>query len=418
MIGLVDGNNFYVSCERVFDPSLEGRPVAVLSNNDGCVISRSNEFKALAIPMGTPYFQLRSRAASGELVLKSSNYELYGDISRRIIATLGEFAPEVEQYSIDEAFIHLDLPAGSDYLEYGRKLRRTLLSWIGIPCGVGFAPSRTLAKIANHLGKKQSSGVFVMPPDPLPVLETLPIGEVWGIGHRLAPKLVALGIRTARQLAETDPVWLRHKFSVTVARTAMELRGQPGGDHETPQDLSKSISWSRSFGRPVVELEELAEAVAHYTARAAEKLRRERQLAAGVNVYCQYYPEYTPVSRPGGFNSATIVFETPTASTAAMLGAIRPRLRGLFADGRRHKKAGVVFFGLESARNRQLELFPSTGGGENSGRLSEAVDAINRRFGPGTVFHLAEGIQRPWAMKREMLTPCYTTRWDQLPEVE
>ena len=197
MIGLVDGNNFYVSCERIFDPSLEGKPVAVLSNNDGCVISRSPECKALGIQMGTPGFQLKPRLAQYGLILRSSNYELYGDISRRVISVLGEFAPEVEQYSIDEAFIDWNPPAGTDCFEYGKRIRRTILKWIGIPCGVGFAPSRTLAKIANHIGKKRPEGVFVMPDDPRPVLETLPVGEVWGVGRRLAPKLSSLGIRSA-----------------------------------------------------------------------------------------------------------------------------------------------------------------------------------------------------------------------------
>ena len=275
MIGLVDGNNFYVSCERIFDPLLEGKPVAVLSNNDGCVISRSQECKALGIAMGTPFFQLRPLLAHSGLIVRSSNYELYGDISRRVIATLGEFAPEVEQYSIDEAFIRLTPPAGMELLEYGVRIRQTILKWIGIPCGIGFAPSRTLAKIANHIGKKLPSGVFVMPDDPRPVLETLPVGEVWGVGRRLAPKLAALGIRTAWQLAAADEALLRRKFNITLAKTARELRGEPLFEQDNPEELSKSISCSRSFGYPVVEFEELAEAVAHYTARAAEKLRRQ-----------------------------------------------------------------------------------------------------------------------------------------------
>ena len=181
MIGLVDGNNFYVSCERIFDPSLEGKAVAVLSNNDGCVISRSQECKDLGIPMGTPFFQLKPRLAQS-----------------------GEFAPEVEQYSIDEAFIHVNPPSGTDMFEYGTRIRRAVLKWVGIPCGIGFATSKTLAKIANHIGKKLPSGVFVMPDDPRPVLETLPVGEVWGVGRRLAPKLAALGLQTAWLLASAD----------------------------------------------------------------------------------------------------------------------------------------------------------------------------------------------------------------------
>ncbi len=418
MIGLVDGNNFYVSCERIFDPSLEGKPVAVLSNNDGCVISRSQECKALGIPMGAPGFQLKQSPAYSGLILKSSNYELYGDLSRRVIATLCEFTPEVEQYSIDEAFIHVNCSSGTDYFEYGKRIRETILKWIGIPCGIGFARSKTLAKIANHIGKKQASGVFVMPEDPRPVLEVLPVGEVWGVGRRLAPKLALLGIRTAWQLAVADECFLRTKFNVTLAKTALELRGCSLFEQENPEELSKSISCSRSFGRPVVVLEELSEAVAHYTARAAEKLRKEKQCATGVNVYFQYYPEYAPTALPGGFTGTTVSFDAPTSETAEMIRTIQPKLRGIFLPGRRYKKAGVVFFGLESGENRQMNLFADPDRMEKKERLSETVDSINRRFGRGSVFHLAEGIKRPWTMKREMLTPCYTTSWNQIPVVK
>ena len=184
MIGLVDGNNFFVSCERVVDPRLNGRPVAVLSNNDGCCVSRSNEFKALGIPMGTPYFQLKDRERTGELVFRSSNYELYGDMSRRVISILRDLAVDVEQYSIDEAFIHPPSTVTDDLAAYGKRVRARVLQWTGIPCGVGFAPTKTLAKIANHIGKKRPDGVFVMPDDPTPVLKDLPVGEVWASGGR------------------------------------------------------------------------------------------------------------------------------------------------------------------------------------------------------------------------------------------
>ena len=269
MIGLVDGNNFYVSCERVFDPSLEGKPVAVMSNNDGCCISRSYEFKALNIPMGTPFFQLKPLIPKHGLILKSSNYELYGDLSRRVIATLSTFTPDVEQYSIDEAFIHVALPAGSDYFEFGRKVRQTVLQWVGIPCGVGFAKSKTLAKIANHIGKKQPTGVFVMPDDPRSVLEKLPVSEVWGVGGRLTAKLEKLGLRTAWQLACADTGDIRRKFSVVLAKTVLELRGEPVIEHEDPDAPPQSITHSRTFGKPVIDFEDLVESVCTYTAKAA-----------------------------------------------------------------------------------------------------------------------------------------------------
>ena len=417
MIGLVDGNNFYVSCERIFDLSLEGRPVAVLSNNDGCIISRSAEFKALGIPMGTPYFQLKPVQAIHQLILKSSNYELYGDISRRVMVTLQEFTSEVEQYSIDEAFVHIELPCVRDYVALAEKIRRTVLNWVGIPCGVGFASSKTLAKISNHIAKTRPDGVFVMPDDASEILSELPVCEVWGVGSRTAQKLAKLGIFTAWQLATADLAFLQKKFNVCLARTALELRGQSLIAQEDPEQLSQSISCSRSFGHPVSEFSELEEAVAYYTARAAEKLRKEEQQAAGVNIYFQSYPESRPKLLSGGYAGTTVMFPEPTAHTSAMLKALHPKLHSLFCPGRRYKKAGVVFFGLEIATHRQLELFGQSPQCVKAKNLSVAVDQLNRTLGRGTVFNLAEGIARPWAMKREYLSPNYTTSWEQLPRV-
>ena len=418
MIGLVDGNNFYVSCERVFDPSLEGKPVAVMSNNDGCCISRSYEFKALNIPMGTPYFQLKPLIKKHGLILKSSNYELYGDLSRRVIATLSTFTPDVEQYSIDEAFIHVTLPIGSDYFEFGKKVRQRVLQWVGIPCGVGFAKSKTLAKIANHIGKKLPTGVFVMPDNPRSVLEKLPVSEVWGVGGRLTAKLEKMGLCTAWQLASADENDIKRKFSVVLAKTVLELRGQSVIEHEDPEALSKSITHSRSFGKPVIEFNDLVESICTYTAKAAEKLRKEHQKASGVNIYFQYYPEYEPLRLDGGYTSTTVSFETPTANTGRMLSAITPKLRGIFIPGRRYKKSGILFYGLESEENRQVDLFADTTSEEKDDRLSKALDKINAKYGRGTIFHLSEGIAKPWQMKREMLTPNYTTCWNQIPQVK
>lgn len=418
MIGLIDGNNFYCSCERIFNLSLTGRPLAVLSNNDGCVISRSSECKALNVPMGAPFHELKSLIQCGKLIVKSSNYELYGDISRRMIAVLQEFSPDVEQYSIDEAFIYTTLSQQADYSTLAGKIRQTILQWVGIPCGVGFAKSKTLAKIANHIGKKSPSGIFVMPDNPEPILSTLPVVEIWGVGGRLAPKLEAVGIRTAWQLATADEAFLRKKFNVVLARTARELRGEALIEENGLEELSQSISCSRSFGNPVTELSDLTEAVAHYIAKAAEKLRKEKQRAGGVNVYFQYFPEYHPVKLDGGFTSTTVTFASSTSSTAAMIKAVTPQLKGIFIPGRRYKKAGVLFFGLESAATQQLDLFAEHQRDEKDERLAEAMDKINRQFGKGAIFNLAEGIKKPWSMKREHLSPSFTTNWDQLPEVK
>ncbi len=417
MIGLVDGNNFFVSCERVFDPSLEGRPVAVLSNNDGCCVSRSNEFKALGIAMGTPYFQLKPYISRYGLILRSSNYELYGDMSRRLMNTLACFAPDVEQYSIDEAFIHPELPPGTDWTGLGVEIRKTILKWVGIPCGVGFARTRTLAKIANHLGKRLPGGVFAMPDDAGEVLSRIPVEEVWGVGRRIGPKLHRIGIRTAGDLAARDAADMGRSFGVQLQRTILELRGIKCIAGDAPDELSKSVSWSRSFGHPVTDFNDLAESIASYTASAAEKLRGEGQFASGAQVYFSMYPEYGDHPLEAGITSATVVFDMPLDDTGRMLAAISPKLRGMFVSGRRYKKSGVVFFGLESAESpRQMDMFD--GGMPEKSKLYKAVDAVNRRLGRGTVFSLSEGISRPWKMKREHLTPSYTTRWNELLTVK
>ena len=414
MIGLVDGNNFFVSCERVFNRRLVGRPVAVLSNNDGCCVSRSNEFKALGIPMGTPYFQLKGREASGELSFCSSNYELYGDISNRIVSILREEAVEVEQYSIDEAFIVPPTTAAADYLAYGRRLRAKLLRWVGIPCGVGFAPTKTLAKIANHIGKKRPDGVFLMPDDPTEILAGLPTNEVWGVGRRLPAKLRAERIITAQHLRDALDDTLRAIGGVTLLRTAMELRGIVCHDERDYDADPDSISCSRSFGKPVTTLEGLSESLAAYTAQAAAKLRRHGLFAAGCNIYAQIFES----GGGGEFLGRTVMFPAPTDATNEMLRAIREEVDALYVEGVRYRKTGIVFFGLEkSGVARQTDLFETTPTPEHS-RLYRAVDALNARYGKGKVFSAAEGIgPRSWQMKRAKLSKRPTTRWDELMTV-
>ena len=426
MIGLVDGNNFFVSCERVFNRRLVGRPVAVLSNNDGCCVSRSNEFKALGIPMGTPYYHLKAREKAGELDFCSSNYELYGDMSRRIISILREETVDVEQYSIDEAFItppsqealeergnRSPLPS-SPYLAYGRRLRSKILRWVGIPCGVGFAPTKTLAKIANHIGKKRPDGVFLIPDDQTEILASLPVQEVWGVGRRLAPQLRAERIFTAKDLRDAPDDVIRGIGGVMLLRTATELRGvscKNDRDYEAEPD---SVSCSRSFGEPVTTLDGISESLASFTAQAAAKLRRHGLLAAGCNVYAQIF-------RSGGGGECimrTVMFPAPTDATNAMLDAISPEVPALFLPGMRYRKTGIVFFGLEKPGTpRQTDLFETTPAAERS-RLYQAIDALNIRYGKGRVFSASEGIgHRSWHMRRSKISMRTTTRWDELMTV-
>ena len=405
MIGLVDGNNFFVSCERVFNRRLVGRPVAVLSNNDGCCVSRSNEFKALGIAMGTPSYQLKHREKSGELDFCSSNYELYGDMSRRIISILRDEALDVEQYSIDEAFIYPPRGNGIDLIEYGKRLRSKILRWVGIPCGVGFAPTKTLAKIANHIGKKQPGGVFLLPDDPTGILASLPANEVWGVGHRLTAKLRAEKIFTARDLRDAPDDVIRSVGGVTLLRTANELRGKPCNDD------TDYVSCSRSFGEPVTTLDGISESLASFTAQAATKLRRHGMLAAGCNIYAQIF-------RSGGGGDCivrTVMFPAPTDATNEMMNAIRPEIPALYLSRTRYRKTGVVFFGLEKVGSaRQMDLFAPPKISEAS-PLHTTIDAINARYGKGKVFSAAEGIgERSWKMKRAKLSKRASTRWDEL----
>ena len=414
MIGLVDGNNFFVSCERVFNRRLVGRPVAVLSNNDGCCVSRSNEFKSLGIPMGTPYFQLKSREAMGELSFCSSNYELYGDMSRRIISILREEAVDVEQYSIDEAFIYPPTTAAEDYPAYGRRLRAKILRWVGIPCGVGFAPTKTLAKIANHIGKKRADGVFLMPDDPTEILASLTVDEVWGVGRRLPLKLRAERILTAQHLRDAPDATIRAVGGVTLLRTAMELRGVPCCEDKDYDAAPDTVSCSRSFGTPATTLEALEESMASFAAQAAAKLRRHGLLAAGCNIYAQIFA----TGGGGDFVGRTVVFPVPTDATNEMLRAFRPEVAALYTPGLRYRKTGIVFFGLEKpGAPQQTDLFTPVQKTERS-RLYKVVDALNARYGKEKVFSAAEGIgERSWQMKRSKLSKRPTTRWEELMTV-
>ena len=423
MIGLVDVNNCFVSCERVFNRSLVGRPVAVLSNNDGCCVARSNEFKALGIAMGTPYFQLKHRERSGELVFCSSNYELYGDMSRRLISILRDEALDVEQYSIDEAFIVPPMKVTGNWeqgteawlLEYGRRLRAKILRWIGLPCGIGFAPTKTLAKIADHIAKKRPEGVSVLPEDPTEILAKLPAEEVWGVGRRLAVKLRAEQIFTAKDLRDAPDDVIRSVGGVVLLRTAQELRGVPSNEDRDYDADPDSVSCSRSFGEPVTTLEGLSQSLASFTGQAAEKLRRHGMLASGCNIYAQIFAQ----GGGGDFIGRTVMFPHPTDATNEMLKAISGEVGSLFLPGVRYRKTGVVFFGLEKVGTaRQLDLFSPVEPAKAS-PLYKAIDSLNRRYGKGKVFSAAEGLgERSWVMKRSKLSKRPTTRWDELLTVK
>jgi DNA polymerase V len=407
MIALCDCNNYYVSCERVFNPKLDGKPVVVLSNNDGCVVARSNEVKALGVQMGTPAFQLRDLIQQHDIQVFSSNYTLYGDLSRRVVATLEEFTPEVEVYSIDEAFLNL---AGLDAEGISWNIRQTVNQWTGIPVSIGIAATKTLAKIANSIAKRQS-GVFVLE-KPEPVLTDLPVTEVWGIGGRLALRLAAQGIQTALQLRDANLSLIRQELGVVGVRTVLELRGIACLPLELCPQPRKSCCVSRGFGRPVEKLQELKEAVASYTSRAAAKLRRDDLVAGGITVFITT-SRFQPAAAQYG-NSKTLVLPYPTNDTPTLVRAALQATEQLFLPGYTYKKAGVLLLELSPSEIAQQNLFVDEALMENHRQLMAVVDSLNRQFGAGTVRYAAEGLQQDWGMKAEMRSPRYTTQWDEL----
>lgn len=343
--------------------------------------------------------------------------------SARIAATLGTFTPDVEQYSIDEAFLHFDDGAGrraGGWEALGKAIRARVLQWTGVPCGIGFAPTRTLAKIANHIGKKLPGGVFVMPEDPKVVLAGLPVEEVWGVGRRLAERLRRGGVSTAWELARCGSEFFRRgHFAVTVARTAMELRGVPATEADpVERENPQSVNVSRMFGEPVTDVESLCEAVATHASAGAAKLRKTGMVASGANVFVQ---ECAPPGT-GGWNdsswwtpfiTARVAFDTQTAATGEILSVLRPAVEGLFVPGKRYRRAGVLFFGLEK-EGAAGDLFSGRPSDRPASKLSATVDAINSRLGRGTIFFAAAGTAQKWRMKRAMLSSRYTTRWDEL----
>jgi DNA polymerase V len=416
MLALADCNSFYASCERVFDPRLWDRPVVVLSNNDGCVVTRSAEAKALGIAVGVPYFQIRDLVKRHGIVVRSSNYTLYGDLSSRVMAVLGRFTLRMEVYSIDEAFLDLDGMPLDRLMDYGREIRRTVLRWTGIPVSVGIAPTKTLAKVANHLAKQApaAGGVWSMadPREQTAVLTRLDVQDIWGIGARLAMRLKRAGIATALDLREADPNRVRRVVGVVGERTALELRGLPCiGLEETPPP-AKSIVRSRSFGRPVERREELEEAVATHATRAAEKLRLHRRVASALSVF-------VATSRFRGTpyaNLATLPLDPPTDDTARLIHAALAALRPIFREGLAYQKAGVMLGELGPRAGLTVSLFDQYDRGRSE-RLMAVLDDVNHRLGPDTLRYAASGMERSWHMRREHASPHYTTRWDELPVV-
>ena len=418
-IALVDGNNFYVSCERVFNPKLEGVPVVVLSNNDGCAVARSNEVKALGVKMGTPWFQMRDLARKHGIVALSSNYALYADMSNRMMGVLGQFSPDQEIYSIDECFLGLEGFGHIDLAGYGQAIRRRVRQWVGIPVCVGIASTKTLAKLANHCAKKNLAGNEgvcdfgrMSATELSRLFSAIEVGEVWGVGPRLSEQLAGRGIATVESLRTADPKTLRREFSVVLERTVMELNGISCLALEEAAPNRQQIISSRSFGQYVHDLEPLKEAVASYIAIAAGKLRAQGSQAGMVQVYIRTNPHSR--NQPQYQRGLTIPLPEATDDTLRLTRAALWGLKRIYRPGFAYQKAGVAFLNLTDAGTPQGDLFSKA---RDNTRLMQAMDRINANWGKGALRSAAEGIGKGWRMKRERVSPGYTTSWLALPLV-
>lgn len=425
LFALVDCNNFYASCEKLFDPRLRDRPLVVLSNNDGCVVARSAEAKALGVPMGAPWFKLRGLAYTARIVACSSNYALYADMSNRVVEVLSAFSPNMEVYSIDESFLELSGMAhlAGGLAEYGACIRQRVADWLGLAVCVGIAPTKTLSKLANHCAKKALAGppgvcdfTAMSPVELTKLFSAIDVSEVWGVGRKIAEGLETMGIRTVQQLREANPETIRARFSVVLERTVQELRGVSCLRLEELAPAKQQIMSSRSFGSLVYDVSELEEAVASYVAKAAEKLRAQASLAGAVQVYIRtnvFKPEVPQYQR-----ALTLPLPEPTADTRVLVTVALRSLRRIYRAGYGYHKAGITLLDITPATHRQGSLFAVRGAQDpRADKLMATLDGLNQRYGRGTVKLAAEGVEKAWQMRRDHVSPRYTTDWAELPSV-
>ncbi|EAT59381.1 Y-family DNA polymerase [Chlorobium ferrooxidans] len=425
MFALIDCNNFYVSCERLFNPGLRGRPVVVLSNNDGCFISRSEEAKAIGLGMGEPAFKCRELLQQHRVALYSANFPLYGDLSARVMRTLADFAPDIEIYSIDECFLDLSGFGRFDLDRYARQIRQTVEKHTGIPVSIGIGATKTLAKAASRMAKKNASlgGVSLLRTDAgiRDALSGMAVEHIWGIGRRYGALLHRHRIHTALDFAAAPAPWVRRNLHITGARVQEELNGRSCLPLELVRPPKQSICTSRSFGTPVIAKEELQHAVVHFASKCAFKLRREESRASLVTVFACTSPFAPKEKRYWG--TETLSLPAPSNDTLLLLKAATLALERLYRRGYEYKKAGVILSGIGSVSEPQqttLSLFDTDPLPEKQGRaasLMEALDALNFRYGPGTL-RLASDCSSGWKQRQEKLSPAYTTRWSDIIEVK
>jgi DNA polymerase V len=415
VFALVDCNNFYASCERVFNPKMNNRPVVVLSNNDGCVIARSQEAKDLGIKMGAPAFMMEKELERNNVAVFSSNYALYGDISNRVIKVLTDFSPNVEMYSIDECFLDLANFNYTNLEEYANKIRQTVYQYTGIPVSVGIAKTKTLAKLANRYAKKHKRdiGVHILdtPETVEAALKSTDIGDVWGIGGQYAKYLNRLNINTAFDLTQISEAFIKEKMSIVGLRLVKELKGMPCIPLELVRPAKKGICTSRSFGKLLTDYEDIATALCNYVARCAEKLRKQKSCANILHVFVETNPfreqdrQYT--------RTKVITLPVATNDTTVLIKYALMALKAIYRQGYNYKKTGIVVMGIVPQSEVQSALFDSTDYPKHS-HVMAAMDKINKLMGKDKVRIAAQGFDRKWKLRQEKLSPCYTTRWNEL----
>lgn len=417
---LVDCNNFFVSCERAFQPELEGKPVVVLSNNDGCVVARSNESKAMGIKMGTPFFKIRDKVESGNLIVRSSNYSLYGDLSSRVMSILAAAVPKIEIYSIDEAYLCVDGIDKKKLEVLCPELVRRIRKWVGIPVSIGIASTKTLAKVANHFAKKYPSykGVcrIVTEEQRVKALKLTPIGEVWGIGRRVAPRLLAMGLTTAFDYVSMPQDWVYKNLGLGGLRVWNELNGKESVEEER-DEARQSICTSRSFAETITDIQELSARVSDFAAKCAEKLRHDGTAAYCINTFL--YTNRFREDKPQDFPDATIRLDMPASSTQEVVSAALKALKLIWKPGFEYKKAGVVVFDIVNRDERQLTLFETDSAKkEKQDVLSQVMDNVNVSSGQNV---LRVATQRPGhyadGIRREHASRLFSTDWDSIIEI-
>jgi len=417
-IALVDCNSFYVSCERLFNPSIIKKPVIVLSSNDGCVISRSTEAKVLGIKMGEPYFKVEKIIKKNDVKVFSSNYSLYGDISRRVMKTLKQFSPQMEIYSIDEAFLNLSSIRDENLFEHGNKIRKTVLKWTGIPTSIGIATTKTLSKAANHIAKKEQSGIvnLINTKQIDQILKEIEINEVWGVGRQLTKFYIKNGIHTAYQLKNMHNNWIKKNTNVLGSRTAMELKGIPCVSLEEHQEKRKNCCVSRSFGRKVTKLEELSESVTTHCLNAAEKIRSDNQTTKRITVFIRT----SPFQKDKNYyaNSKDIDLPVRTNDSIELVKQALIALQYIYRKGYKYQKAGIIFSGLNEVDIYKKNLFSSINNEEKRKKLMKAIDYTNIKYGRHALSIAQAGLRKKLNIKRQHSSKINTACFDFLPTIK